>query len=232
MNTIWLLQHHLLKSNTPVNCGIKLYSENFKNYKNVTNNWGNLIGSHRSLDNSNNINMCLGLKYFNYFKFVGFVNISKTRWRDVLLNKMSWKRSLRYTITVVNEHRILFNLTFRKFFAGNLKDYTLKTRWLVHSFFFFKSLFLFFRTNNLIQIFFLFYNVNSFFFNNLNFFLENYFYFFKKVKKKFLFFFSTDLISYKLSTFKKIKSVKKFKKKLYNRSNRNYINSILKSIRQ
>ncbi len=150
--------------------------------------------------------------------------------KKTFFNNISWKRSLRYNITLIKESNIVLNLTFRKYFVGSLNEQTLKTRWLTHSFFMFKNIYFFSKMDNY-KFFFFFNNTNSFFFNTQTLFFENYHYFFRKKKNNFLFFFYSDYISYKLHSFKKIKSIKKFKKKIYSVSNRKHINLMLKIVK-
>lgn len=121
---------------------------NFKSYsKNTQKFLNNFKIQYGSLDIFKNLPIQPQITY-------AFFN--KLTWKNVLVNTLTWKRSLRYTITLVYDEHVVLNLTFRKLIGGSIKEHTIKTRWLVHSFFFFKNIFFFNKINEDLKVFFFF----------------------------------------------------------------------------
>lgn len=159
-------------------------------------------------------------------------------------------RTNKFIYTFLIENIVNFQLTYRKHLPRSLKEYSYKSRFKIQSFFFFKylkNLFFLkklkkdFSNNTKIKIHELFFKkfiiygyflrINGIFLDNIKLFEDVISFFFTKQDllkyKPFVFFFKTKLHSYGLKIFKRIKAIKKFRRKLMVRDDRQFIERIL-----
>ncbi len=141
----------------------------------------------------------------------------------------NFKRTLRFNITLLNNNKNIMWLTFRKNIDHNLKTLSIKSRWVIHTFFLFKNIH-FILNKKSVDVICLFYKTNALLFDSLKLFLENFYFFLKNFDYLFTFIFVNNFSGPNLNTFKKIKSIKKFKRKIYEKSNRLYLSEFFKML--
>lgn len=132
-------------------------------------------------------------------------------------------RTIRFFLTILIKNQINLWLTFRKNLPKRKKVMSMESRWLLQTFFFFKYLYELSTLKTFIVLF-KFLKLNSFFFSNMKPMLINFNFFFKKNQINFLVLFCNNFYSHNWRIQKRVKSIKKFRQKIFNKSNKILLN--------